>query len=269
MNCAVEGLDLEARGVGFSPPRGPKLIADISLRISAGERLAIVGPNGAGKTTLLRCLFRGARPSEGSVLLGGEDIWSIPQRDFARKVAVVLQESPAAFPFSVRDIVMMGRIPWRRGMSRWSEEDRAKVHHALEHLGLENLAERQFSTLSGGEKQRVLVARALAQEPRLLILDEPSNHLDIRHQLDILHLLEGLGVTVIATLHDINLAAGFASRAAILNGGRLTAFGPPETVLTETAISGAFGVEAAKFRISAEGAARFAFSRSSYSGAFL
>jgi iron complex transport system ATP-binding protein len=266
MNCMTDGIGLEVDGISWAPKGNRMLIDAISFSLVPGERLAIVGPNGAGKSTLLRCLYRANRPRRGMVRLAGEDIWQMSPKALARLVAVVLQETPPSFPFSVRDIVLMGRIPWRRGLAHWSDHDRNRVDHALEHLQLTGLAQRQFSTLSGGEKQRVLVARALAQEPKLLILDEPSNHLEIRHQLEILDLLRGLGITVITTLHDINLAAAFATKAAILDHGRMIAYGHPGEVFISDIISKAFGVAAASHQL-AEGAGnRFTFSLNQRTG---
>lgn len=244
MTCTRQGIALSASDLAWAPRGGKRLIDGVGFSLGAGERLAIVGPNGAGKSTLLRLLYRAVRPKEGEVRLGGTDIWQIKPQVFAREVAVVLQESQTSFPFSVRDVVLMGRIPWRRGLGHWSDEDRAATHHALEHLGLENMAARQYPSLSGGEKQRVLIARALAQDPRLLILDEPSNHLDIKHQLEILAMLRGFGITVIATLHDINLAVEFATRAAVMKDGRMIAFGHPAEVFTPATIASAFEVAA-------------------------
>nr|WP_245262746.1 ABC transporter ATP-binding protein [Ensifer sp. BR816] len=145
-----------------------------------------MGPNGAGKTSLLRCLYRAVQPVAGRVEVDGVDAGAMTAREAAKTIAVVLQETPGDFPFSVRDVVMMGRIPRREGMSGWTALDRERVAHALDHLDLVHLVRRQFATLSGGEKQRVRIARALAQEPRIIILDEPTNHLDIRHQLEML-----------------------------------------------------------------------------------
>lgn len=265
MTCVSQGIDLSATELSWAPKGRRKMIDGISLSVAAGERLAIVGPNGAGKSTLLRLLYRAFRPKHGEVRLGGEDIWSIKPNLFAQQVAVVLQESTVAFPFSVRDVVLMGRIPWRRGLGQWSEEDRAVTQHALAHLDLAHLALRQFPSLSGGEKQRVLIARALAQKPRLLILDEPSNHLDIRHQLEILNLLTGLGITIIATLHDINLAAGFATRAGVMKDGRMIALGTPEQVFTRATISEAFAVTATSHPV-ADGTRQFSFSVDQHRG---
>lgn len=252
MSCNGHGASMQVRGLRYGPAGIDPLIDGVSFQLDPGDRLAIVGPNGAGKTTLLRCLYRALKPGQGSVLLDGYDIWSLDPRDLARRVAVVLQEMPADFSFTVEDIVTMGRIPWRRSgwlpaigqRSACAASEKAAVWHAMEHLNVVNLAKRGFATLSGGEKQRVLVARALAQDPQVLILDEPSNHLDIRNQLEILDLLRGLGITVITTLHDINLAAGFATRALLLHGGRAIAEGLPEDVLTEANLSATFSVKA-------------------------
>ncbi|WEZ83175.1 ABC transporter ATP-binding protein [Rhizobium sp. 32-5/1] len=261
MNCASEGARVVARALSWGPRPGLMLVRDVSFSIEPGSRLVILGPNGAGKSSLLRCLYRAVRPLQGTVEIDGEDLWSLTARDAARTIAVVLQEMPADFPFSVRDVVTMGRIPRRQGMNGWTDVDRERVTHALDHLDLAHLAGRQFSTLSGGEKQRVLVARALAQEPRIIILDEPTNHLDIRHQLEILGLLRSLQLTIVTTLHDINLAADFATEVAIMQDSRMTYFGVPDEVLTSTAISSTFGVTATAHRPSGNHA-RFSFSLS-------
>lgn len=260
MSCSSKGCPIRVSDVGWGPKSSQFLVRNVSFALSAGDRLAIVGPNGAGKTTLLRCLYRGVSPLEGCVEIDGHDIWQLNARQVARRIAVVLQEMPGDFPFTVRDVVMMGRVPWREGLAGWSDQDRAEAEHALDHLDLLGLANRQFSTLSGGEKQRVLVARALAQKPEILILDEPTNHLDIRHQLEILDLLGALNLTIITTLHDINLAAEFASHVALMHGGRMSAFGAPEAVLTEQALSGTFGVMAARQQAEGHRARRFSFS---------
>ncbi len=259
MSCTATGASLKVEGLHWGPRAGLTLVKDIGFSIAAGSRLAILGPNGAGKTSLLRCLYRAVQPNAGRVSVDGIDLWSISAREAARTIAVVLQEMPGDFPFSVRDVVMMGRIPRREGLSGWSDFDRDRVQHALAHLDLAHLAGRQFATLSGGEKQRVLIARALAQEPRIIILDEPTNHLDIRHQLEILELLQTLKLTIVSTLHDINLAAEFATDVAILTAGRLTAFGTPEEVLSPGELSAAFGVTATVHNAAA-GGARFSFS---------
>ena len=260
MSCDARGASIGVDNLGWGPKPGLFLLRGISFSLAAGDRLAIVGPNGAGKTSLLRCMYRGVTPLEGSVYLDGQEIRQLSARDTARRIGVVLQEMPADFPFSVRDVVMMGRIPRRTGLGGWTDADRGHVAHALEHLDLTHLAGRQFATLSGGEKQRVLVARALAQEPEVIILDEPTNHLDIRHQLEILQLLKGLSLTVVTTLHDINLAGEFATHVALMQAGRMVGFGAPDAVLTTQAVSSTFGVSAVSHSVPGNAAARFSFS---------
>jgi iron complex transport system ATP-binding protein len=260
MSCDSRGASLNVSGLSWGPRANLLLVRDVSFTLEAGDRFAIVGPNGAGKTSLLRCLYRGVAPLEGRVEIDGEDIRTLSARAMARRVAVVLQEMPADFPFTVLDVVMMGRIPRRQGLTGWTDVDRVQVAHCLEHLDLTSIASRQFATLSGGEKQRVLVARALAQEPDIVILDEPTNHLDIRHQLEILHLLAGLKLTIVTSLHDINLASAFATHVALMRDGRMVGFGPPADVLTPHAISTTFGVTALAHPVQGNAAARFSFS---------
>lgn len=262
MSCNAYGAGIRATNLGWGPRNNLYLVRGVDFDLKAGDRLAIVGPNGAGKTSLLRCLYRSVAPLEGAVEIGGKNLWDMSAREAARRIAAVLQEMPADFPFSVRDIVMMGRIPRRKGITGWTDRDRSQVAHAIEHLDLKALAARQFSTLSGGEKQRVLVARALAQEAEIIILDEPTNHLDIRHQLEILDLLKGLKLTVITTLHDINLAGDFATHVGLMSAGRMIGFGPPDDVLTPKAVSSIFGVSAVCHAAPGFPASRFSFALS-------
>ena len=243
MSCNTVGAAISVCGLAWGPSPRQLIVDAISFDVRPGEMLAIVGPNGAGKSSLLRCLFRAHRPLAGSVRLDGEDIWRMAPRAVARKIAAVLQETSADFPFTVRDVVSLGRIPHQAGLTADTAHDASQVDHALEHLNLAGFGRRSFASLSGGEKQRVLVARALVQEPGLLILDEPTNHLDIRHQLEILELVKGLGMTVITSLHDLDLAARYADRVVILAGGRLVADGLPEAALSPPAIRDVFGVE--------------------------
>lgn len=250
---------LTVRDVTWGPTRRSPIIEAVDFELAPQEVLAIVGPNGAGKSSLLRCLYRVNRPWRGSIQVYGEDVWRMPPREAARRIAAVPQDVPGDFPFRVRDVVMMGRTARRRTRAAWNPEDRAKVGAAMERLDLGHLAERLFTTLSGGEKQRVLIARALAQEPNLIILDEPTNHLDIRHQLEILRLLRDLGLSVVTTLHDLNLAAAFADRVLLLDKGRLVGAGRPDEILTAEAIRSAFEVEAAIDRHPWVAAPRFSF----------
>lgn len=247
---------LELRRVTWGPRRVPAILHDISFTLAAGEILAICGANGAGKSSLLRMLYRHQAPLSGSVILDGRDLWLRPAREAARIVAAVLQEQPTDFALTCREIVALGRLPHRHGMGPGSR-DIEITDAALVRMDLSHLAARRFATLSGGERQRVMVARALAQEPRILVLDEPTNHLDIRHQLELLALLRGLGLTVIATLHDLTLAADFADRVLVLRHGRIIADAPPGEALTEAVIAQAFHVAA---RVDRTGPApRFSF----------
>lgn len=221
---------------------GPDLLAGIDLKVQSGEFVGLIGPNGSGKTSLLRCAYRFSRPRAGRVLLDGEDIWLHPPRWLAQRVAVMLQEFPEDFGLSVRDVVAMGRTPHLGWLD--AGDDSAPVDHALRQLGLQDRAEQGFASLSGGEKQRVLLARALAQQPRLLILDEPTNHLDPRHQLALLQHLRGSGLGLLASFHDLNLAATFCDRLYLIEQGRIIAQGTPAEVLTEQCLAEVFGVHA-------------------------
>lgn len=240
----MNGARLSVQDLSWSPGRGAKtLLHNTSFDLQAGRILGVVGPNGAGKTTLLRMLYRFHRPTTGLVCLDGDDIWGLSARAVAQKVAAVLQEQPGDFALAVGDIVALGRVPHRRGFAGASgSRDKDIVAEALARLELDGLADRHLGTLSGGERQRVIVARALAQEPRVLILDEPTNHLDIRHQLEVLELIRNLPLTIVTSLHDLNLAADLCDDILLLQAGHCVGFGPPSEVLTEGAVSTAFHV---------------------------
>lgn len=241
----MSAATLRVETLSWAPKRGQTLLHPASFVLEAGRVLGVVGPNGAGKTTLLRLLYRFHRPATGRVLLDGDDIWALSARSTAQRIAAVLQEQPCDFALTVREVVALGRTPHRKGFGGADgAHDRRITEAALDRLDLHGLAGRHLGSLSGGERQRVMVARALAQEPRLLILDEPTNHLDIRHQLEVLRLIRDLPVTIVTSLHDLNLAAGICDDILLLDGGRMKGFGPPSEVLTETAVSAAFQVEA-------------------------
>lgn len=247
MADATEGRDVTA-AVTFEAVsvtvRGTPLIADVSLSVAPGEMLAVVGPNGAGKTTLLRTLYRAQRPSAGRVLVDGTDVWTLPGKRAARRVAAVLQEATGDFELTVFDMVAMGRTPYKRSFEADNAEDREIIGAALTALDLAELSRAGYGRLSGGQKQRVLIARALAQRTDVIVLDEPTNHLDLRHQHEALHLLRETGATVIAALHDLNLAAAYCDRICVLDGGGLVAVGTPADVLTEGLLSDVYGVGA-------------------------
>ena len=246
----MSGADLSVSGVSFRPAkRAPLILHSTSFTVSAGRVLGVVGPNGAGKSTLLRLLYRFQAPSSGRVEVAGQDIWQMPARQAAQSVAAVLQEQAAAFGLSVRDIVALGRAPHLTGLSRPGPSDRRIVDDMLDLLDLTHLARRDFGTLSGGERQRVMVARALAQQPKILILDEPTNHLDIRHQLEVLALIRSLDLTIVVSLHDLNMAASVCDDILMLDGGQPRGFGTPDALLTEALVSDTFRVDARRERL--------------------
>lgn len=220
------------------------LLREVGLHVEQGEFVGLIGPNGSGKTSLLRCAYRSTEPDEGQVRLDGDDVWQRPARWCAQRIAVVLQEFPQEFGLSVRDVVSMGRTPHKGLFDGDTPHDARLIARALDQVGLASCAEHAFATLSGGEKQRVLLARALVQEPQLLILDEPTNHLDPRYQLELLQHLRGLGLSILASFHDLNLAAGFCDRLYVVDGGRIVASGTPDQVLTSAVLEQVFGVQA-------------------------
>jgi iron complex transport system ATP-binding protein len=235
---------------------GKRLVEDVTLTVDSGAFVGLVGPNGSGKSTLLRCVYRALRPAGGVVRLDGADLHALRPRDAARRLAALPQESAAEFDFTVAEVVAMGRLPHR---DRTAAGDRALCDEAMARTGVTHLADRGFLALSGGEKQRVLIARALAQQPRVLVLDEPTNHLDIAHQLDVLSLVRDSGPTVLAALHDLNLAAAHCDRLYVIAGGRIVASGPPHDVLQPALLAEVFGVRAHRVRHPETGALQLLF----------
>lgn len=236
---------LVAEDISWAPHRSlPRLLHPVSFTLQPGQVLGVVGPNGAGKSTLLRMIYRYQTPTTGRILVDAEDIWSLPPRAAARKVAAVLQEQPGAFGLTVREIVTLGRTPHRLGFSAPGAQDAQIVDAAINRMDLGRLKHRDLGTLSGGERQRVMVARALAQQPQVLVMDEPTNHLDIRHQLEILSLIRTLGLTIVVSLHDLNMAADVCDAVLLLENGHCKGFGPAADVLSETQVSQTFRVTA-------------------------
>lgn len=256
----MSAAELEVQGAAWTPDKAtPRVLHPTSFKVGAGRVLGIVGPNGAGKSTLLRLLYRFQRPSVGQILINGQDIWALPARAVARRIAAVLQEQASPFGLSVREITALGRTPHRAGLAMSARRDAAVVQQVLDRLSLQNLADRPFATLSGGERQRVMIARALAQEPQVLILDEPTNHLDVRHQLEVVSLIRTLGLTVVVSLHDLNMAVGVCDDVLVLDGGRPQGFGPPATLLSDALVSKTFRVQARREHLAPSGAAHFSF----------
>lgn len=218
----------------------------VSLQIPQGEFAGVVGPNGSGKTTLLRAIHALVSPERGTVLLRGADAAGLTARQVASMVAMVAQQPHHGFGFSVQDIVMMGRYPHLPLFAAESEADVAVVRDAMERTRTWHLRSRPVDGLSGGERQRVLLARALAQAPEVLLLDEPTAHLDIRYQLDMMELIAGLnarGLTVIAALHDLNLASMFCRVMVLLHEGHVAGMGAPAEVLTPARLRDVYGAE--------------------------
>ncbi len=220
------------------------ILRDVAVDVAAGELVGVLGPNGSGKSSLLRCIYRALKPDAGHIALDGDSVWDLDAREAARRTATVLQETPGEFEFVVWEMVLMGRTPHKSMFARENEEDHDLVESALAQVGMLSFAERSFATLSGGEKQRVLIARALAQQARFLILDEPTNHLDVRYQLEILDLVRGLQVTTFTALHDLNLAATYCDRLYLMAEGEIVAAGTPEEVLQPALLREVFGVDA-------------------------
>jgi iron complex transport system ATP-binding protein len=236
-------LDVEGVSVDLG---GRPIVEEVTLRVGTGRFAALMGPNGSGKTTLIRAIAGLIPPRRGEIRVGGQRVSTLGRRRLAQTIAVLRQEPRLDVDFLVEEVVMMGRSPHKRLLEPDRAEDRAIVREALEMTDCGDLARRVFTTLSGGEKQRVLLARALAQRPTLLLLDEPTNHLDVRHQLTLLGCVRRLGMTVLAAIHDPNLALRFADDAILLSRGRIHAAGPIAEVMTEARVSDVFGVHAAR-----------------------
>jgi iron complex transport system ATP-binding protein len=235
-------VSLELKGVSVTV-RGRRIVSDVDMIIADGDFVGLLGPNGSGKSTLLKTIYRVHRPATGQVLVNGTDLLTLPPRQAARRVAVVAQETTVEFDFTAWEMVMIGRTPHKRGFERDHESDRTVVADAIERVGCGDLADRSFNTLSGGEKQRTLIARAIAQGADHLILDEPTNHLDIRYQIEVLEIVADLGVTVIAALHDLSLAALFCDRVYLMADGRIVTAGPPAQVITAETVRHAYGAD--------------------------
>lgn len=224
---------------------GRRILEGVDARVRPGEVLAVLGPNGSGKTTLLRTLAGLQAAQAGTVVLGGTDLARLTRTAVARRVALVLQENPVPFEMTAYDVVRMGRAPHRPALQWDSHEDDAIVAQALERTGASPLADRDFARLSSGERQRVVLARALAQRPRVLLLDEPSSHLDVSAAFQMMDLVRALakeGVAVAAVLHDLNLALRYADRVLLLDHGRAVAAGTPDEVLTPAALAPVYGI---------------------------
>lgn len=236
-------MEIEAREIQ-SVLSGNQILKDVNMAAGQRELVGVIGPNGSGKSTLLKCIYRVLKPTDGAVYLDGKTLDSYTYRQSARRIAVVAQHNYYNFDFSVRDVVLMGRAPHKRPLDRDNAEDFRIVATALETVGMTDFANRTFSTLSGGEQQRVILARALAQQTPCLILDEPTNHLDIKFQLQLMDLVRGLDRTVIAAIHDLNIAALYCDRLYAVKDGKIVGEGTPRELLTPEFIRKVYEVDA-------------------------
>ncbi|MHC1588248.1 MAG: ABC transporter ATP-binding protein [Methermicoccaceae archaeon] len=243
-------MRLEVVGIAFGYTSTPTL-DDIAMGVDGSQILSIVGPNGAGKTTLLRCIDGIVSPQRGCVMLDERDVRKMSRREVAKRLGYVPQDTPHTPSHTVFDSVLLGRRPhvgWHA-----TEEDIEKVVEVMRRLSIEHLAMREFNELSGGERQKVVIARALVQEPDVLLLDEPNSNLDIRHQLELMEIIQRLaregGMAVVVAIHDLNLAARYSDKVVIMKEGRIVGAGCPSQVLTEKTIREVYGVKVEVFNV--------------------
>ncbi|MDD1772705.1 MAG: ABC transporter ATP-binding protein [Methanomassiliicoccales archaeon] len=238
---------MEIKDLRFSYREKP-VLDDVDLEIRPGEILGILGPNGCGKTTLLKLLNRNLHPQGGKVLMKGTDIEEMSKKHIARHIAVVPQSNEIRFSFSVRDIVTMGRMPFLDSFRGESSDDLRIVEEAMEKTSVSEFADRPINTMSGGERQRVIIARALAQRPEILLLDEPTLHLDIDHQFEVLDLVKRLsdleGLTVVIVSHDLPMVVKYCDRMVLIHDHKVFAMGTPQEVLTKENMRTVFNIDA-------------------------
>jgi iron complex transport system ATP-binding protein len=237
---------LQIRNLNFAYRDDP-VLRYISLSLGSSEFIGIIGPNGAGKSTLIKHMAGVLVAGEGRVLLEGTSLGSIPRRKLARTIAYLPQEVELIFSFSVEEVLRMGRYPHTQGIGIFTKKDGEILDYVSRMLEIESFRKRSFSDLSGGEKQRILIASALAQEPKLVLLDEPTSALDLHHQLAIYRILQKLqqkdGLTVVVVTHDINLAAQFCTRMILMDRGEIIGDGPPDRILQFQILQDVFGVK--------------------------
>ncbi len=221
-----------------------EILKGIDINVDNKEFIGIIGPNGSGKSTFLKCLYRNLKPSSGIIRFNDLDINSITIKESARQVGVVSQHNNYNFDFTVFNIVLMGRSPHKKILERDNYNDYKIVEEALKKVDMYDFKDREFSTLSGGEQQRIILARALAQETKCLILDEPTNHLDIKYQLQLLNIVKNLNIEIIAAIHDLNIAAMYCDKIYVLKNGEIVKHGTPKEVLTPKLIKDVYEVDA-------------------------
>ncbi|MTK06150.1 MAG: ABC transporter ATP-binding protein [Hungatella sp.] len=219
------------------------IVKDISIKVQDKQFVGLIGPNGCGKSTLLKSIYKVIKPRQGSIYLGDLDVVKSDPKSVSRIMGVVGQFNDLSFDFTVQEMVLMGRTPHKKFMEGDSEEDYKIVRAALEQVSLSGYENRSYLTLSGGEKQRVILARALAQQPSFLVMDEPTNHLDIKYQLQILSIVKRMNVGTLAALHDLELAAEYCDYLYVMKQGKVISHGTPMEVLTRQLIGEVYDVE--------------------------
>jgi iron complex transport system ATP-binding protein len=238
---------LTIEDISFSYKEKP-VLENVGLQVIKGEIIGILGPNGCGKTTLLKLLNRNLHPKAGKVMMEGTDLEEISKRRIARHIAVVPQSNEIRFAFSVRDIVTMGRMPFLDRFQGESSDDMAIVDEAMAKTSITAFADRPINTMSGGERQRVIIARALAQRPEIILLDEPTLHLDINHQFEVLELMKKLSdeedLTVVIVSHDLPMVVKYCDRIVLIHDHKVFAIGTPEEVLTKENMKVVFNINA-------------------------
>lgn len=220
-----------------------EILKGVSIDSKNREFVGIIGPNGSGKSTLLKSIYRILKPNDGCIKLDDMDISKMSIKESAKKMAVVSQHNYYNFDFTVKEVVSMGRSPHKKNLERDNIEDFEIVKESLQKLGMSEFSNRSFSTLSGGEQQRVILARALAQKTPCLILDEPTNHLDIKYQLSLLNIVKSLDLTVISAIHDLNIASMYCDRLFVMKDGQIVASGTPQDILTKELIKEIYEID--------------------------
>ncbi|MDR1690855.1 MAG: ABC transporter ATP-binding protein [Candidatus Methanoplasma sp.] len=243
----VSGNPLDIESLSYTYVNLP-VLDEISLSVKKGEILGILGPNGCGKTTLLKNLNRNLHPHKGCVLIDGSDIEEISKKEIAKKVGVVPQSNEIRFAFTVREIVGMGRMPFQDSFRGASSKDLEIIEKAMEQTGVLSMADRLINTMSGGERQRVIIARAISQTPEIILMDEPTLHLDINMQFEVLDLIKRLSkendLTVIIVSHDLPMVTRYCDRIVLIHDHKVFAMGTPEEILTEENMRAVFNVDA-------------------------
>jgi iron complex transport system ATP-binding protein len=239
-------MSLDVREVHFSYGGGPLVLRGVNLNVPAGEVACILGPNGCGKSTLLKCVARLLVPTHGAVQVGGQNVATLRREEIARLIGYIPQEHILSFPYSVRQVVLMGRAPYVAPFASPTARDIAISEEAMERVGIQHLRDKRYTEISGGERQLALIARVVAQQPRVLLLDEPTSHLDFRNQIQVLALIRMCarqGMCVVMSSHFPNHALGVASHIALMKDGTFVAQGPPDQVVTENNLRTIYDVD--------------------------